>query len=63
MPDTTRYKSIAVPIPTWKILMDMAQQNHRSPAQQVAFLVDEAKDTPSDKQVRKWYAKLTGKKK
>ena len=54
MPDTTRYKSIAVPIPTWKILMDMAQQNHRSPAQQVAFLVDEAKDTPSDKQVRKW---------
>jgi hypothetical protein len=39
MPDIKKYKSVAVPIPTWKKLGDMAKKNHRSPAQQIAFLV------------------------
>ena len=42
MPDIKKYKSVAVPIPTWKKLGDMAKKNHRSPAQQIAFLVDTA---------------------
>jgi hypothetical protein len=62
MPDISRYKSIAVPIPIWEILIEMSKVNHRSPAQQVSFLVEEAKGTPTDKQVRKWYAALRKKK-
>ena len=42
MPDIKKYKSVAVPIPTWEKLGDMAKKNHRSPAQQIAFLVDAA---------------------
>ena len=42
MPDTKKYKSVAVPIPTWEKLWEMANKNHRSPAQQISFLVESA---------------------
>ncbi len=51
MPDIKKYKSVAVPIPTWKKLWKMADKNHRSPAQQIAFLVEASEGTPSDAQV------------
>ena len=31
MPDIKKYKSVAVPIPTWEKLWAMAEKNHRSP--------------------------------
>jgi hypothetical protein len=40
MPDIRKYKSVAVAIPTWEKLWILAGKNHRSPAQQIAFLVD-----------------------
>ena len=51
MPDIKKYKSVAVPIPTWKKLWKMADKNHRSPAQQIAFLVEASEGTPRDAQV------------
>ena len=51
MPDIKNYKSVAVPIPTWEKLWTMADKNHRSPAQQIAFLVEACEGTPSDVQV------------
>lgn len=60
MPDIKRYKSVAIPIPIWKTLLKMAQANHRSATQQISFLVEEAKATPTDKDIRKWYAQLAG---
>jgi|TARA_R100001143_G_scaffold62702_1_gene66747 hypothetical protein len=58
MPDIKKYKSVAVPIPTWKILGEMAEKNHRSPAQQIAFLVDVANNSPSDEHVLRMYNTL-----
>ena len=51
MPDTQKYKSVAVPILTWEKLWKMAGKNHRSPAQQIAFLVDISEDAPTDVEV------------
>jgi|TARA_R110000796_G_scaffold116944_1_gene229592 hypothetical protein len=42
MPDIKKYKSVAVPIPTWEKLWKIAEKNHRSPAQQISFLVEAA---------------------
>tara|TARA_Y100001951_G_C11267077_1_gene256292 strand:- start:603 stop:791 length:189 start_codon:yes stop_codon:yes gene_type:complete len=58
MPDIKKYKSVAVPIPTWEKLGDMAKENHRSPAQQIAFLVDAAEKSPADADVLSMYAKV-----
>ena len=58
MPDIKKYKSVAVPIPTWKILGEMAEKNNRSPAQQIAFLVDVANNYPSDEHVLRMYNTL-----
>jgi hypothetical protein len=58
MPDIKKYKSVAVPIPTWKKLGNMAEKNHRSPAQQIAFLVDVAEKSPADADVLTMYAKV-----
>jgi macrodomain Ter protein organizer (MatP/YcbG family) len=58
MPDIKKYKSVAVPIPTWKKLGDMAKKNHRSPAQQIAFLVDAAEKSPKDADVLTMYARI-----
>jgi hypothetical protein len=51
MPDIKKYKSVAVPIPTWEKLWNMAGKNHRSPAQQISFLVEASEDAPSDAEV------------
>ena len=48
MPDIRKYKSVAVAIQTWEKLWKLANKNHRSPAQQIAFLVDASENTPSD---------------
>ena len=40
MPDIKRYKSVAVPIETWDKLKSISATTHRSPAQQISFLVD-----------------------
>jgi len=58
MPDIKKYKSVAVPIPTWEKLGDMAKENHRSPAQQIAFLVDTAEKSPKDADVLAMYARV-----
>ena len=57
MPDIKKYKSVAVPIPTWKRLWKMADKNHRSPAQQIAFLVEASEKFPSDVEVLQLYRK------
>jgi|TARA_R100001244_G_scaffold5815_3_gene6954 hypothetical protein len=48
MPDINKYKSVAVPITTWERLKELSKTTHRSPAQQIAFLVELADDLPSD---------------
>lgn len=58
MPDIKKYKSVAVPIPTWKKLGSMARENHRSPAQQIAFLVNAAEKSPKDVDVLSMYARV-----
>ena len=58
MPDIKKYKSVAVPIPTWEKLWDMAGKNHRSPAQQLAFLVEVSEDSPTDSEVKYLYSNL-----
>jgi|TARA_R110000787_G_C13360544_1_gene440024 hypothetical protein len=51
MPDIKKYKSVAVPIPTWEKLWKMADKNHRSPAQQISFLVAATEKNPTDAEV------------
>ena len=48
MPDTKRYKSVAVPIPAWEKLMILAEQ-------QIAFLVEVAQNAPTDAELRLTY--------
>ena len=55
MPDIKRYKSVAVPIPAWKKLLVLADRNQRSPAQQIAFLVEVAQNAPTDAELRLTY--------
>ena len=52
MPDIKRYKSVAVPIHTWKKLWKLADKNQRSPAQQISFLVEIAQTAPTDAEFR-----------
>jgi hypothetical protein len=47
-----------VPIPTWQMLWDIAERNHRSPAQQIAWLVDLAHKTPTDGDIVKMFTTL-----
>ena len=61
MPDTKKYKSVAVPIPTWEKLWEMAEKNHRSPAQQISFLVEVSEKAASDANVMSMYAALSEK--
>ena len=56
MPDIKKYKSVAVPLPTWEKLWEMAEKNHRSPAQQISFLVDVSEKAPSDADVLSKFA-------
>jgi len=58
MPDIKKYKSVAVPIPTWAKLRVISEKNHRSPAQQISFLVDVAEGSPGDKEILSLYADL-----
>jgi hypothetical protein len=55
MPDIKKYKSVAVPIPTWEKLLGLADRNCRSPAQQIAFLVEVAQNAPTDIEIRLAY--------
>ena len=55
MPDIRKYKSVAVPIPTWEKLWEMADKNHRSPAQQIAFLVEVTSQAPTDAEITQLY--------
>mgnify|MGYP003660450736 CR=1 FL=1 len=48
MPDINKYKSVAVPIETWERLKVLSKTTHRSPAQQIAFLVELSDDLPTD---------------
>ena len=55
MPDTTKYKSVAVPLADWKELMAMARPNHRSAGGQISFLINVAKDMPSDTELLEYF--------
>ena len=57
MPDIKRYKSVAVPIPSWEKLLVLAQENQRSPAQQISFLVELAQNAKTDVELRLAYGK------
>ena len=52
------FKSVAVPFDTWKMIWSMAEKNHRSPSQQIAFLVEVADQSPLDKDVQSLYAQI-----
>ena len=56
--ETRKFRSVAVPLEVWADLWNMAQTDHRSPAQQIAFLVSLAKDFPSNKEVLEFYAEI-----
>jgi hypothetical protein len=58
MPDIKKYKSVAVPIPTWKKLWKIAEENNRSPAQQISFLIDVVEDAPGDKDILSMYYQI-----
>jgi|TARA_R110002051_G_scaffold312686_1_gene388064 hypothetical protein len=58
MTDIKKYRSVAVPVPTWEMLWEIAQRNHRSPAQQIAWLVDLAHRTPTDGDIVKMFTAL-----
>jgi len=58
MAETKKYRSVAVPVPTWEMLWEIAQRNHRSPAQQIAWLVDLAHRTPTDGDIVKMFTAL-----
>lgn len=49
MPDILKYKSVAVPISTWRILKKLEKSTQRSPGKQIAFLVEIAKQIPTEK--------------
>ena len=53
--DVRKFKSVAVPVETWQRLKDLAKKPHRSPAQQIAFLVDVGSDLPTDADIFKEY--------
>ena len=58
MTDRRTFRSVAVPMAIWKSLHKIAKVNNRSPAQQIAYLVDVAKDVPRDKDILERYASL-----
>ena len=58
MTDRRTFRSVAVPMACWKSLQKIAKVNNRSPAQQIAYLVDIAKDVPTDKQILQRYAAM-----
>ena len=58
MTDRRTFRSVAVPMAIWKSLQKIAKSNNRSPAQQIAYLVDIAKDVPTDKQILQRYAAM-----
>ncbi len=63
MPDINRYKSVAVPIKTWENLQELSKTTHRSPAQQIAFLVDFAKQFPAGPDLLKSFSKMNNQEK
>ncbi len=58
MTERRKFRSVAVPMAIWKSLHKIAKVNNRSPAQQIAYLVDVAKDVPRDKDILERYASL-----
>jgi predicted DNA-binding protein len=53
--DIRKFKSVAVPVETWQKLKDLSKKTHRSPAQQIAFLVEVGSDLPTDADIFKDY--------
>ena len=53
-----KVKSLAVPEETLEKLWTIAMTNHRSPSQQVAFLVDLASKAPSDADMIRMYERM-----
>ena len=51
MTERRKFRSVAVPMDVWKQLGAIARGNKRSPAQQIAFLVEAAKSIPSDNKI------------
>ena len=58
MTERRKFRSVAVPMDVWKQLWAIARVNKRSPAQQIAFLVEAAKSIPSDNKILERYAAL-----
>jgi hypothetical protein len=58
MTERRKFRSVAVPMAIWKSLHKIAKVNNRSPAQQIAYLVDVAKNVPRDKDILERYASL-----
>ena len=48
MPDKREYKSVAVKIGTWESLWKIAQENHRTPSQQISWFVDKMSEATLD---------------
>lgn len=55
-----RFRSVAVPMEVWSDLWRMAKANHRSPAQQIAFLVSLTKDFPTNRDAMEFYTGAMG---
>tara|TARA_Y100000994_G_C15290921_1_gene275334 strand:- start:53 stop:274 length:222 start_codon:yes stop_codon:yes gene_type:complete len=53
-----KFRSLAVPVDTLDTLWEIAMVNHRSPAQQVAFLVELASKNPSDADMIRMFANV-----
>jgi hypothetical protein len=58
MPDTKKFKSVAVPISAWEELLRLADINQRSVGQEIAVLVDCARSEPTDIELRQMCRKL-----
>jgi|TARA_R100001460_G_C3461138_1_gene165969 hypothetical protein len=42
--DTKKFKSVAVPVDTYKILQDLAEKEHRSVPMQITWIVEKEAD-------------------
>ena len=44
MVDTTKYKSIAIKIPYYDVLVELGRSMHRGPGQQMMYLIEQEAD-------------------
>jgi hypothetical protein len=50
--DTTKYKSVALPIEAYDAVKMLAKENQRSIARQISYLIYQASQRPSDASVQ-----------